>query len=232
MKICLLTLVIGDQYYDSVKLGIESKKKYCESNGYDFILGDNKIYDKKRPIAWSKIKMIQKYINNYDYIFCSDADVIIMNSNHKLETFINKYLGQNKKLLVTRDFMNINTGNIILKNCSEIISLLDNIYNQTQFLNHNWWEQMAFIDLYNKSKLIRDFTFVLNETHLINAYIIEFPNHPLPESNKYRTGDFLIHLAGIDNFKDLKNLMEMCYDINKKEKEENFNNYVTIKLKI
>lgn len=230
MKICLLTLVIGKEYYDTVKLGIDSKKKYCAKHGYDFIIGDETIYDRDRPIAWSKIKMIQKYIHNYDYIFCSDADVIIMNNNHKLETFINKYLSNSKKLVVTHDFLNINTGNIILKNCVEIIELMDNIYKQTQYLNHNWWEQMAFIYLYNISEIIRKYTFVIKESHILNAYVTELPNYPLPESNKYRTGDFLIHLAGIDNNTDLKNLMNICSDINKKENENKFNNYVTIKI--
>ena len=99
MKIGVLTLCIGDKYYEAVKSGIESKKAYCYKHGYDFILGSEDIYDKSRPIAWSKIKMIEKYLPKYDFVFCSDADVIIMNENIKLENFIQEYPIDMNKLL-------------------------------------------------------------------------------------------------------------------------------------
>lgn len=228
MKLALLTLVIGDKYQKAVQLGLDSKQEYCQQNGYDFIIGDRDVYDKTRPIAWSKIKMLQKYLPKYDYVFCSDADVILMNWDIKLEDLIDSYLGVNNKILVTHDWQSINTGNIILKNSPEIINLLENIYRQKQFMNHNWWEQQAFIYLYETTEKIRKFTRVLHNSHLINAYATEFKQYPLPKNNKYRTGDFLIHLAGIDNLTDLGNLMKMCYDIKQKEKNEGFNQLVSI----
>lgn len=228
MRIAVLTLVIGDKYKSAVSLGTESKIKYCQKNNYNFIIGGDEVYDKSRPIAWSKIKMIEKYLPNYDYIFVSDADVIIMNDDIKIESFIEKYMNQ-KILLVSKDWQNINTGNIIIKNCDEIYSLMKNIWKQTQFLNHGWWEQAAFIHLYNSNAEIRDYTYVLEESHLINAYVITF-DFNIPETNKYRTGDFLIHLAGIDGISDLENMLKICNNIKEKELNNYFNNFVEIKL--
>ena len=197
MKIALLTLAIGEKYREAVKIGINSKIDYCGKNNYTFILGGEEIYDRSRPIAWSKIKLIEKYINDYDYIFCSDADVVIMNDNIKLEDLISKYMTNSIKLLVTKDWQNINTGNIIVKNCSQMKKLLVDIYKQTQFINHGWWEQASFIYLYYNNSYIREYTKVLTDSHLINAYIINFGDNYLPDNNKYRTGDLLIHFAGI-----------------------------------
>jgi hypothetical protein len=230
MKIAVLTLAIGEKYREAVKIGIDSKIDYCRKNNYTFILGGEEIYDKIRPIAWSKIKLIEKYINDYDYIFCSDADVVIMNDNIKLEELISKYMTNSIKLLVTKDWQNINTGNIIVKNCCEIKKLLVDIYKQTQFINTGWWEQSAFINLYNNNSYIKEYTKVLTNSHLINAYIIQFKDYPLPENNKYRTGDFLIHLAGVDNINDIKNIMKICRDIKEKEKLYGFNNYVIVNI--
>ena len=71
-----------------------------------------------------------------------------MNDNIKLEDLISKYMTDNIKLLVTKDWQNINTGNIIVKNCSQMKKLLVDIYKQTQFINTGWWEQASFIYLY------------------------------------------------------------------------------------
>ena len=230
MNIAILTLIIGDTYKNTVSLATNSKKEYCEKHNYTFIIGDECIYDKNRPIAWSKIKLIQKYLTDYDYIFLSDADVIIMNDNIRIEDYINKYFKKNTKILLTRDQQNLNTGNMIIKNDTDVFNLLDKVYKETDFINSVWWEQSAFIHLFDKNKYIRDFTYVIENSHILNAYIIEIPGLVLPERCKYRTGDFLIHLAGIDNKNQLRDFINICLDIKNKEKTENFNNYVSIKL--
>jgi len=229
MKIGLLTLCIGKEYKKAVELGIDSKKIYCTKHGYDFIIGENDVHDISRPIAWSKIKMIEKYISKYDYIFCSDADVIIMNNNIKIEDLITTYM-TSTILLVTRDWNNINTGNIIIKNDYRIPLLLKDIYSQTQYINHPWWEQMGFIHLYNNRSDIRNYTCVLTDSHVINAYVCQFKGYILPDNNIYRTGDLLIHLAGIDALLDLHEIFKICLDIKKKECINGFNNKVIIDL--
>tara|TARA_B100001093_G_scaffold510313_1_gene575940 strand:- start:1445 stop:2140 length:696 start_codon:yes stop_codon:yes gene_type:complete len=228
MKIAVLTLIIGDDYSKTVSLATQSKKEYCLKHGYDFIIGNDDIYDKSRPIAWSKIKLIKKHILDYDYIFLSDADVVIMNSKTRLEDLVIKYFEKDTNLLLTRDQQNLNTGNMIMKCGVDMDKLMDNIYNQTDFIHSSWWEQSAFIYLFNSNKYIRDYTRVLEDSHILNAYIVKLPNLELPEKCKYRTGDFLIHLAGIDNKKTLKDFIDICIKIQNMEKDDNFNEYVTI----
>lgn len=228
MKIAVLTLIIGDEYSKTVSLATKCKKDYCLKHGYDFIEGNDDIYDKSRPIAWSKIKLIKKHIHDYDYIFLSDADVVIMNNKIRIEDLVIKYFKKDTKLLLTRDQQNLNTGNMIMKCGADIDKLMDNIYSQTRFIHSSWWEQSAFIYLFNSNKYIRDYTMVLEDSHILNAYIVKIPNLELPEKCKYRTGDFLIHLAGIENKNTLKDFIDICINIQNMEKNDNFNEYVTI----
>ncbi len=78
--IALITLSVGDNYSKSVAFGIASKEEYCSLHGYDFILCTEYL-DPSRPIAWSKIKLLEKVLNTnkYKWVFWSDADSIIMN---------------------------------------------------------------------------------------------------------------------------------------------------------
>ena len=60
MNIAILTLIAGDTYKNTVSLAT-SKKEYCEKHNYTFILGDECIYDKNRPVV--KDKAYTKILN-------------------------------------------------------------------------------------------------------------------------------------------------------------------------
>ena len=215
-KIAVLTLAIGTKYKYCVRKALQSKREYCEENGYDFIVGGMDVYDGERPIAWSKINMIKKYLPQYDYVFCSDADVVMMNNSVRLESFIDEHLNDEVKMILTRDWQNLNTGNVIMKNDPAIMALMDDIYANTKFMNHNWWEQAAFIDIYDKRADVKNMVHVITDSHLLNAYYYSVPGYPLPENNKYREGDLLVHLAGIDDMDELERCIEEILGLGKK----------------
>lgn len=227
MRIAVCTLMVGKEYREAVSIGIETKRKWCQTHGYDFIL-DTVHHTPSKPIAWSKIPMIQRVLPSYDYVFCSDADVIIMNDSVQLEDLIAKYMDK-KSILLTRDWQDLNTGNLILRNTDEVSSVLGQMDDLTEFTNHPWWEQRAFIELYRTSSQVQDMTCVLDENaHELNAYVLKFPECPLPDRCKYRTSDLLIHLAGIANLTDLKNILKICSGIKDKERTGGFRNKVMI----
>lgn len=212
-RIAMLTLVIGNDYRDAIQSGIRTKARYCKANGYDFIIAGIDVYDPSRPIAWSKINMIKKYLPHYEYIFCSDADVVIMNQSITLESFLHNYMDEETNIVLTRDWQNLNTGNVFYRNCDEVLSLMNKIYEQTDYLNHGWWEQAAFIFLYENCQYIRNYTKVIEKSREFNAYIQldSLSESPIPSNNLYVDGDFLIHFAGIDNLVTLKELMDKKY---------------------
>ena len=208
LKIAMLTLAIGDDYIDSVYLGLLTKKECCNIHGYDFICGGYEVYDKNRPIPWSKLSYCKKYLAFYDYIFCSDADVMIMNGSIKLEDIINDYM-EDKLIMLTRDGCgNINTGNMFLKNSRETFKILAMIYSQEEYINHLPWENQGFIHLYETNDWIRKRTKLIeNNSNLFNSYIIG------NEKLRYKKGDFLIHFAGWDDHysESLSDRMKIYY---------------------
>ena len=101
-KIVVLILLIGDKYKQYVDISVNRKIKYCIMHEYDLIIcNKNLIKEKNTHLVWSKIPFILKFIKNYDWVFCSDADTLINLHTMKLELFIKENKG--KHLLINED---------------------------------------------------------------------------------------------------------------------------------
>lgn len=87
IKIAVTMLVIGKKYRKSIQPCIDSKIAYCKKHNYDLIICKRKLIQNKHLI-WSKIPLIEKYLDKYDWILCTDADTLVMNKNIKLEESI------------------------------------------------------------------------------------------------------------------------------------------------
>jgi len=82
MKIAVLTFECPPANFR--KLSFPNKRKYCEKHGYSFLGYTDRLSNR----SWDKIGYILKHLNEYDWIFWSDADSFIVNSDIKLEEFI------------------------------------------------------------------------------------------------------------------------------------------------
>jgi len=198
-KIAIVTLCIGPDYIKAMEPLIEYKKAYAAKHGYDFIIGGQDVWDRHRPVQWSKFNIIQKHLYSYDWIFWSDADSIILNDTIKLESFI-ELIPSNKDLLWTIDACNhFNNGHMFIRGKSAWANdFFNRAYCQTQYLYHIWWDNAAMIDLYktNPTDYLKIETIT---THwLFNAYIFG-PNETADDSTVrlYQFGDFLVHFAGV-----------------------------------
>ena len=116
MNIAIITISIGDEYIETWKSFLKTKEIYCNIHNYSFIQ-INELLDKDRKPHWTKIKAIEKHLKSYDWIFYSDADVNIMNFDIKLEDIINKYSNNDTFLIISKDNVEINSGNFFIKNC-------------------------------------------------------------------------------------------------------------------
>uniref|UniRef100_A0A6C0IEB8 Nucleotide-diphospho-sugar transferase domain-containing protein n=1 Tax=viral metagenome TaxID=1070528 RepID=A0A6C0IEB8_9ZZZZ len=194
VKIC--SLVIGDDYRKSLKKGLESKRLYAEKHGYSYIQGDEKFWDRERPIAWSKIPFllhILKTSQEGEFIFMSDADVYITNMNLRIEDHIIPLLPLDKDLLLTIDSCgHINDGNILIRNTKWSRDFWKRVYEQTDLIYHIWWENAAVIKLLEENKSDLAMTEITNSCKTFNAYIQGLDGAPL-----WTPGDFLVHFAGI-----------------------------------
>lgn len=192
MKIAIASYAIGKEYLDVVSPALENQKKYCQKQRYDYLFAGEEIYDPSRPPAWSKILWMQKVLKNYDYVFWMDADALIAEQSIRIEDFFKDYIGTEKFIVLTRDACkNINTGVFLLKNCEWSHKLLKLIWEQEQFIKHGWWENAAFMHLYDINADVKKHTEVIENRKL--------PFNSYPHCGAYIKGDFIVHFAGIDN---------------------------------
>jgi galactosyl transferase GMA12/MNN10 family len=176
----------------------KNKREYAKKHGYD-LNTYHQTLDASRPPSWSKILAIQKHLHESKWIFWSDADSLIMNSDIKLESLIdNKF-----DLIITREATgkDLNCGVFLIKNSSWSRQLLKNIYAQAQFINDPLWEQSALRHLLKTNPSLYKNIKILPQ-RAMNSHISE-------KGGEYKPGDFIIHLYGPV---DKANLIKVFYD--------------------
>ena len=201
MKIGLCSLSIGEKYKEKTKWTTINKKNYCLRHGYTFI-DDESIWDKSKPIPWSKIILLLKYLADFDYIVWIDADILIMNMEIKIETFIKRYPGYDQ--ITGSDWKMQNTGVWIIKNTEFSKRFLENVWSNVydeksdpreRYMN---WEQGSVIHLMDNN--------VLNCKEKIK---VTYPEEMNSYWFNYFPGHFVLHFAGVRD--ELESLIREYY---------------------
>jgi hypothetical protein len=199
-KIAIITMVIGADFAKAMEPGIQTKRNYAQKHGYDLHIGGKEVWDRSRPIPWSKLLYIQKFIDMYDYLFWSDADVIITNPDISLITHVLPLLPPNKDLLWTRDVCgNLNSGNMLLRGKSAWLKdFITRTYQQIQFIHHIWWENKAMIHTAEQNPQDAAKIETITNYSLFNSYLFGPKNLATdPTVRLFQPGDFLLHFAGV-----------------------------------
>lgn len=207
--IAILTFCVGADYKRAMEPGLESKRQYAKKHGYDLHIGGEDVWDRTRPIPWSKIRFILKYLDEYDYIFMSDADVIIMNQEITLETLITR-LPPNKDILWTLDACeHYNNGNMLIRGKTPWVNdFFQRVYAQTELIHHIWWDNAGMIQVYNKNPDDAKHIETVKEHWLFNAYVFDKHNSAVSSGRLYKPGDFLIHFAGVYDIWNIYRMMK------------------------
>lgn len=199
-RIAILTFAVGGDYLRAMEPGLASKRAYAARHGYAFLEGGAEVWDRTKPIPWSKIRFILKYLDDYDYLFWSDGDVIITNPDIKVEDLLVPLLPPGKDMLWCRDACgNLNNGNVLFRGKSAWArDYLERAYNQPDLTHHIWWDNAAFIRLYEANQKDRDRIETCENPALFNAYLFDRQNSATSrEVRLYKPGDFLVHFAGV-----------------------------------
>jgi hypothetical protein len=208
MKIGVCSLTIGEEYKKNIKWCKESLERYCKMYDYPLIT-DESVYVPERSPPWSKIKLVQKYLKEYDYLIWIDADVMIMNYGRRLEEFINLIEPDKFLLICQGGGYYTNSGVFIIKNCEESFRFLKEVWETPSFEGDDRdcricspWEQRIthkIISKYNAQIIPHSFGNILNsfEPHFDDII------HWLP-------GDFNIHFCGIYNKELEEKQLEYC----------------------
>jgi hypothetical protein len=199
-RIAILTFCVGADYKKAMEPGLQSKREYAKQHGYAFHEGGDDVWDRTRPIPWSKFKFIEKFLDDYDYLFWSDADAILLNHTLRLEDHVLPLLPADKDLLWSFDACNhYNNGHLLIRGKSAWVrDYFRRAYAQTDLLYHIWWDNAAMIRLFDTNPTDKSKMETCRDHWLFNAYVFGSNNKATSPSDRlYRPGDFLIHFAGV-----------------------------------
>lgn len=146
----IATLVIGEDYRENLKECLDSKRDYAARHGYVYLQGDEKFWDRTRPIPWSKLTFFRQILETLPeggYLWTSDADVYITNPALNFFEHVVPLLPPNKHILMTFDACgHINSGNMLYRNTPWTrawLAHIDAMSADPRILNHIWWENGA-----------------------------------------------------------------------------------------
>lgn len=219
-SIAILTFAVGADYCKAMEPGLASKRAYAKRHGYTFLEGGQDVWDRKRPIAWSKLNFILKYLDQYDYLFWSDGDVIITNPEKRLEDIFLPLLTDDTDMIWCRDACeNLNNGNIFIRGRSVWMrDFLQRSYDQRNLIYHIWWDNAAFCRLYETNADDRKKIVTCEDPARFNAYLFNRNNRADDASVRlYRPGDFLVHFAGVYDIWIIHRLMLYMKDCAEKD---------------
>ena len=190
MPIAVVT-ACDPHYAELQKLTSTTVKRYCDRHGYKARIS---VYDKlERPASWYKLVEIQKAFNDgFDTVMWVDTDAIIVNMDKKIESL----LREDKMFYYSNNWLGMNCGVMIMRDCMPIRLLLRMAWNQTQLINHSWWEQAALTAIIGHDKFPKELIMELpatefnSEEYYGGCLVYHMPDTPMRERMR-RFGDIL-----------------------------------------
>lgn len=122
---------------------------YAARHGWSVVLTSEDL-EPSRPASWSKVKLIQELMPQYDYVFWVDADAIIVDLDRDLLAEV----GDDADAWFARhpqaydaDAAVLNAGVFLVRSSTFAEELLQAMWSAEQFIDHNWWENAALLDV-------------------------------------------------------------------------------------
>ncbi len=202
IDIGVVTLAVGEEFKETVQLGIDNKRAYCKKYGYEFICGEKSL-DSSRPIPWSKLLLLLSVMENssHEWLFWTDADSIVTNFAIPLEDFIDP----DYDFILTQDMNGLNTGQFFIRNCDRVRDFFKRAYAHEECIHHIYWEQQGVIAELELDSDFRARTKVVPQ-RLFNSYAPE--NHGVISNVTFQPGDFIVHFPGVRDKQRLKKLFQ------------------------
>lgn len=109
----------------------------------------------ERPPSWAKVVMVRRLMQQYPFVFWVDADAIIVDLDRDLLAEIDpEGTGAGADIWFARhaqernpDHTAINAGVFLTRSSAFADALLSAAWHAEQFVEHNWWEQAALLDI-------------------------------------------------------------------------------------
>lgn len=121
---------------------------YAQRFGWGVVLSSETLGD--RPPSWSKIILVKELLQEFDLVFWVDADALIVDLERDLIAEIDDaadiwFAGHPQDH--DPEATVLNAGVFLARSSQFTRDLLDAIWDNEQFVDHNWWENAALLDL-------------------------------------------------------------------------------------
>lgn len=202
MNKVIVSFAQGKLFANMLSVAIPRFYKYANKHGYDLIIPtlhnvkswclDNNL-DYNRPASWLKVPIIKHLLNTYDLVQWIDCDVII----NKFDKDINEEFITNTCIQSLVCHHDLYEG--VVPNCGiwslkkEAVPLLENIWNQTDFINHKWWEQGANIHL------MKSYSDVYHSCHILPYEFNVHKNDVRFSEKDWESCGIMLHATTWDN---------------------------------
>jgi hypothetical protein len=207
MNITIVTLAIGVDYCKSLEKALKGKRAYAERHGYTYIQAGQESWDRRRPVAWSKVPHLIQVLSRLPegaLVWQSDADVYITNPSLKIEDHVLPLLPDDKDMLLIYDACHhLNSGNILMRNTPWCRDFWKRVNERTDCTYHIWWENMAMIKEIEETSIDKEKIHITNQHKIFNAYLLSLEGEPL-----WTPGDFLVHFAGVYKAERMSELID------------------------
>ena len=205
--IIIATLAIGPDFRRRLHGALESKRTYAAKHGYVYLQAGEEVWDRDRPIAWSKIAFILsilKRVPDGTILWLSDADVLITNPDLRIEDHVLPALPSGKDILMSMDACgHVNSGNMFMRSGPWLREFWERVDAQRDLTYHIWWENAAILRLLETEPETAARVEVSGDHWRFNAYL-----QGLPGERLWRPGDFLVHFAGVYNLERMETLIQ------------------------
>jgi hypothetical protein len=184
-------------YQDLADLTDLPKREYCERHGYKFfVLKENKYSD---IMGFNKIGFMLDLLNtnaDIDWLLLTECDATITNVTIPMEEKIDN----NYHVVIAVDRLNLNAGNILVRNSTEGRAYLQMIMDsEPKYKDAGWAEQQVMIDTIDK---YTD-TVKIVEQRYMNSYIqapydyCDVRTDIMGNSGEWQVGDWILHMPGL-----------------------------------
>lgn len=179
MDITIVTLATPE-IHSYATLTFSNNYRYAKAHHYIFS-PYMRTLDDRRPPSWSKVLALLDQMDFSDWLFWIDADAMFVNFDKKIESLID----DNFDFIVASDDNGLNCGVMLMKCNDYMKTILCKVYAKDEFVNHQWWEQAGFHDLfYNDEEFFKRTKIV--PKNKMNSYPAD-----------YKSGDFILHFANM-----------------------------------
>jgi glycosyl transferase family (putative galactosyltransferase) len=140
----LCTIATGP-HADLFELSGPSFAIFAERHGYDLAVRRVLTAPDREP-SWNKLPFFLELFEEYDLVVWVDADAAIVDPSSDIA----EELGPEDLMGVVAheydDQVIPNCGVWVLRNDDGVREFVERLWNRTEFLDHRWWENAAFLD--------------------------------------------------------------------------------------